>query len=391
MSILETKNDNTTSEYVKELLNTLDKDNEGNEKDIGEKKYIADNLFEICRMIRKFGIYYVEDLLFVRKISLDNSIIKHIKMYIKMFFNKVLTMMDIYFIEKNISEDEKTTYCNNNFFNKKYYLGQAPVHTMKNYKDFKDYILNDKRSIYELMVSIVLFSDRIDDGTNKIFHYFIRKDNIDRYGFFNSKFITNIKQNIYKIYGLSLKVIPEKENILLLQTDTLLSCLINKRMVLTKSDLSTNCVGVKENINSIESDILYGVNKCDQDFLQNYEKFNINSATGRSKWNINTDNLQSKIMTKYNKLILSGYSNSTLKLLSLINIFAYENINIVELNKYIVLAIIYFLVPKHHSALEIILGASLLTFFNDTGDTYNLFRNFDKHNRLNIDNILQSE
>ena len=104
---------------------------------------------------------------------------EQIKTYLKMFFIKVIDMMDIYFDEQKMNDDQKTKYCNDNFFSTTYYLGENPVSDMENYDKFKIYILDNSRSIYELIVSIVVFSESVDDCTNKIFHHFIRKENTD--------------------------------------------------------------------------------------------------------------------------------------------------------------------------------------------------------------------
>ena len=136
-------------EYMREFIATLDNDDEENDKYMGEKKYIADNYFEICRMIREFDIYYVEDLMFVRMITMNDGLMENIKLNVQKCLAKLLNLFETYYTDNDKQNENFVNFFVDNLDNEN--INNLFAYKKKNYNEFKIYISSNNVSCGELV------------------------------------------------------------------------------------------------------------------------------------------------------------------------------------------------------------------------------------------------
>jgi len=209
----------------------------------------------------------------------------------------------------------------------------------------------------------------------------------EEYSDFNNNFIEYIKSKLHEIHGIPYDELV-KIDITLLYTQifTDSGCLTAKRTVSKKNRKGYNCVGFIKNKFLKEQSIIFKT--------QEVEKFKDPSTSveryilGRTAF---MKSKQTNIFINYlqnnNKLMLSGLSNTTTKLLTLINMFSYENQK--SINNHFILAIMIFLVPRHHSCAEIIMASKLFKYYNNQNILTGLCNNINIRNHFNIENILE--
>jgi hypothetical protein len=355
----------SVGEYMREFIATLDKDDDGKDKDMGEKKYIADNYFEICRMIREFGIYYVEDLMFVRRIMMNDDLMRDIKNSLKICLRKLFTFVDNYNPSINYIEI---------FINRP--IGNLNSDSLNNNDKLKNYLLeNDECKVRELIWGIGNLQYYIENKNNNMFNnILLEKNNVN----YNRNFINNIKNKIKYLYGVSYDYIHDKSILNAINIFVWSSCLINKIGTTDSNKLTTYCSSHTKRNNT---DVFGEIGK-----IKPFEQFDglniIGYKPGRVSWKNTKLSNNSEFMANNHKLSISGFSATTLKILTLINIFNYDDNR--SINKHIIYALILYLVPANHSTSEIIAAASLFSYFDTQGNRYNMYENINMKYHLNI-------
>lgn len=371
----------SVSEYIGEFIATLDTDDDGKTKDMGEKKYIADNYFEICRMIREFGIYYVEDLMFVRRIMMNDGLMENIKISVHECLTKLLNLFEAYYTDIDGQNENFVKFFVDNLDNEN--INNLFEYKEKNYNVFKNYIFSDNISCGELVRVINSFNEAIEKNPE-----IIKTKISEGYSEFNNNFIEYIKSKLHEIHGIPYDELV-KIDITLLYTQifTDSGCLTAKRTVSKKNRKGYNCVGFIKNKFLKEQSIIFKT--------QEVEKFKEPVTiiqTGMYGRNIfmkdkHTYNIFINYLENNHKLLLAGLSNTTTKLLTLINMFTYANQK--SINTYFILALMIYYSPRHHSCAEIIMASKLFKYYNNQNILTGLCNNVNIRNHFNIENILE--
>lgn len=372
----ETKNtDKSVGEYMSELLGKLDKDENGNDKYMGEIPFISENLFEICRMIREFGIYYIEDLMTVRRITLNITIMANVKICLQECAKKIFDMYESYIDIKGLDRTENMYKYfifneDNEEVGKLFKFKNPPKNV---YSILKEYVCNNESKITCSEITRVLctFIDYTDEYSDILQYMFTERK-------INNKFSNYVREKIEQVYGLPFNVLIDRNiNILFTQAMGLATCLVNKRMIYIKG-LPTNCVGHVKNKNRNESTIIFNTQKH-----ENLETDTVQpNGNGRVFWSPIKDNLFIKYMQHVHKLTLAGISNTTIKLLTLINLFDYELYNIDYINYHLIICLMVSFSPKHHSCAEILLSSKMFYYYNQQGVLVNMCDNININESL---------
>jgi len=333
----------TSKEYWEEFDKTLNDDD--------EKKILNDNKEEINRMVRQYGRGYIEEIITIRRLQQDETLMEDTRKYVVEVVKHIMLAIDEYNREHSNDavalEDPYTKYLlvkkKSKSSETKNELGGETFDIMKSNNFANVSICELMEMIYNFKSTKVLSKLKYS-GVN--IHY--------------KKYLQNLHSLLFGYqYEMNEKTYKQEK---LLKVPYYMSCFMNKK-VLFKDDYLNNCTSAIDNNNYQEFNILFGEKLFEVPYCR---KIISDITIGRTEVIPDKKNKYYEYALKNNKTYISGYSGTTLSLIYLLLIFDIQGYTYKQQIFYSLLGIINRISTVHHSIHEIFSVINMLVFPNKT-------------------------
>lgn len=322
---------------------------------------VKDNIKTINDMIRRYGIGYYEELLYIIHIVNNKPLIDTVFDCMYDMFKKLLLIIDNYCETKGIRKFEKYKL----FFNAKNDI-DGESKQMTTIEKINDYIgyMEEKKDLGKISTLIHTFLFGVETPEN--FKFFIDMFLNNSSTNINNHHQKHIKMLAEQMYGIPFKIITKNPSNIFM-TPVYTTCLINKNMRHYKNIIDTNCQAIQNNQNNKNDEkILFST----QDFEKQQRMIPVGDGgiTGRVSSTNNKDNNHIKLAVDNWKISTAGYSGATIGRIMFLNTLSdIDGCSYLKKKACIIISLIYTLAPQHHS-IHVILSTCNILFLPDMKD-----------------------